>query len=161
MDVFIVAGAFVALGVGFVALAMRGAPSTAIRRAGPSRDSRRATTIGVTIVVAVMGIALPLVVVLHNEDSGAAQAGGEKLSAGEQEGRHLFADRCATCHALEDASAVGQVGPDLDVLHPQASLTVDAIVEGRARGYGQMPAGLLAGEDAANVADYIERVAGR
>jgi mono/diheme cytochrome c family protein len=53
------------------------------------------------------------------------------------------------------------VGPNLDVLRPPPALTVNAIQQGRARGQGQMPAGLLAGEDAENVANYIAAVAGR
>jgi mono/diheme cytochrome c family protein len=38
---------------------------------------------------------------------------------------------------------------------------LDAIKNGRARGVGQMPANLLSGEDAEDVADYVAAVAGR
>ena len=37
----------------------------------------------------------------------------------------------------------------------------DAITNGRARGSGQMPAGLLEGQDEQNVAQFVAKVAGR
>jgi mono/diheme cytochrome c family protein len=73
----------------------------------------------------------------------------------------LFNDKCATCHTLDDAGAVGQVGPNLDELAPPAPLTLNAIQQGRARGRGQMPAQLYDGQDAKDVAAYIALVAGR
>ena len=72
----------------------------------------------------------------------------------------LFAERCATCHTLKDAGAVGRVGPNLDVLAPPKALTLNAIKQGRA-GKGQMPAQLLEDQDSKKVAAYIEEVAGR
>ena len=89
-----------------------------------------------------------------------AGPGGSKLSADKKEGRQLFAERCATCHTLKDAAAVGKVGPNLDVLQPPEALTLNAIKQGRA-GKGQMPAQLLEAQDARRVARYIADVAGR
>ncbi len=62
---------------------------------------------------------------------------GVELSDVQVEGRELFATNCATCHTLDDANAVGRVGPDLDRLRPDASLTLDAIKNGRARGWAR------------------------
>jgi mono/diheme cytochrome c family protein len=109
--------------------------------------------------IALFGLIVPAIVL--SSDQASAGPGGTKLSADMQSGRELFNDRCATCHTLSDAGAVGRVGPDLDVLAPTAGLTVNAIKEGRARGQGQMPAQLLEGEDAKHVAEYVEEVAGR
>jgi mono/diheme cytochrome c family protein len=47
------------------------------------------------------------------------------------------------------------------VLHPPKGLVLDAIANGRARGSGQMPKGLVDGEDAQDVAAYVVAVAGR
>lgn len=153
---------FAALGLGVFFVAMRGGPRATIVRRDPSTESRRLVTISVVSVVAIFGIGLPTYIVLHNEDNASAGGpGGVELSADLKEGREAFTDNCAQCHQLEDAGAVGRVGPDLDVLRPVADLTVDAIAEGRARGQGQMPAELLDGEEARNVADYVQRVAGR
>lgn len=162
MGALLIIGLFVFLGLAVVLVAMRGGPRSAITRGEPTRDSRKVVGFGVAAVIALFGIGLPAFIVIDNEDTQASGGpGGVQLSAALTEGRELFADRCAQCHQLDDAGAVGRVGPDLDNLRPQAALTVNAIVQGRARGQGQMPAELFEGADARKVALYIERVAGR
>ena len=151
---------FVALGFGVVLVAMRGGPRGV--RDTLERGRRKplhAAEFAVAGGIALFGLIIPAVVV--SSDQAAAGPGGTKLSANLQDGREQFAQKCATCHTLEDAGAVGRVGPDLDVLAPTTGLTINAIEEGRARGQGQMPAQLLDGEDAKHVAEYIEQVAGR
>ena len=86
---------------------------------------------------------------------------GVDLTEAQVSGRATFAKYCATCHTLAASNAVGKVGPNLDNLHPPKALILDAIAKGRARGSGQMPAGLVAGQDAQDVADYVAAVAGR
>ena len=108
------------------------------------------------------GVVIPGFALVHNADEQAGAAiGGVKLTAAEEHGRQVFKERCATCHTLDDAGAVGLVGPDLDNLRPNAPLTLDAIEKGRARGQGQMPALLVTGGEARDVANYVARVAGR
>ncbi len=151
---------FIALGLGVVLVAMRGGPR-GVRdtlEAGRHRPLHFAE-FSIVAAMVLFGLVVPGVVVLGDQAS--AGPGGEKLSADLKEGRDLFNAKCATCHTLSDANAVGRVGPDLDVLAPTAGLTVNAIKLGRARGQGQMPAQLLDGEDAKRVADYIAAVAGR
>ena len=160
MAAIIFVSIFVALGLGVVLVAMRGGPR-GVRdtlEAG-RRKPMRAAEFAVAGAVALFGLVVPAAVILS--DQAAAGPGGTKLSADLQEGRELFNQKCATCHALDDANAVGRVGPDLDALAPTAGLTLDAIEKGRARGQGQMPAQLLEGEEAKHVAEYIEEVAGR
>ena len=82
------------------------------------------------------------------------------LNAAQANGREVFGTYCATCHTLKASNAVGKVGPNLDVLHPPKGLILDAIANGRARGQGQMPAGLVDGQDAQDVAAYVAAVAG-
>lgn len=155
-------GFFVVLGLGVVFIAMSGGPGGA-RKALRSQSPRgnRTANVAAGVLIVVFGIGVPALVFLNVDDQAAAGPGGSKLNASLQDGRELFAGDCATCHSLDDASAVGRVGPDLDELRPQAALTVNAILEGRARGMGQMPAELLDGEEARKVARYVERVAGR
>jgi mono/diheme cytochrome c family protein len=151
---------FVALGLGVVLVAMRGGPRGV--RDTLERGRRRPLHAGefaLAGAIALFGLVVPAIVL--SSDQAAAGPGGTKLSADLQEGRVQFNERCATCHTLADAGAVGRVGPDLDVLAPTAGLTIDAIEKGRARGKGQMPAQLLEGEDAKHVAEYIAEVAGR
>ena len=115
----------------------------------------------VAIVVVGLGVAVPLAIALVNRDDHAKSApGGVDLKASEADGRTVFAKYCATCHTLQAANAVGKVGPNLDVLRPPKGLILNAIKHGRARGHGQMPAGLVDGEDAQDVAAFVAAVAG-
>jgi mono/diheme cytochrome c family protein len=158
---------FVSLGLAVVLVAMRGgsrggrsAPAGA--GAGGARRGRRGLGLAIGGVFIVFGALIPVAVGVSNSTTQAESAlGGVQLSAELQEGRALFADNCATCHSLDDSASVGRVGPDMDVLRPQAELTLDAILQGRARGMGNMPALLVEGEEAEQVAQYVEAVAGR
>jgi mono/diheme cytochrome c family protein len=151
---------FLILGLGVVFVAMRGGPR-GVRdtlEAGRRRPLHVAE-FAITGVIALFGLAVPAFVL--RGDQATAGPGGSELSAAQANGRQLFNAKCATCHTLGDANAVGKVGPDLDVLAPTAGLTLNAIQQGRARGNGQMPAQLLDGQDAKDVANYIQDVAGR
>jgi mono/diheme cytochrome c family protein len=157
--------AFIGIGLAVVAVAM----SSGRRRAGArgqteSPAARRASAIGLSVVALLIGVAIPLWVLIANSNSHAKQAaGGIELNDAQANGRHIFALRCGTCHTLAASKAVGRVGPNLDQLNggkvPKA-LVLDAIKNGRARGQGQMPAGVIDGEDAQDVASYVSRVAG-
>jgi len=151
---------FVALGLGVVLVAMRGGPHGVRDTLERGRTQRlHVAEFAIVAAMVLFGLIVPGIIVTGDQAS--AGPGGEKLSADLKEGRELFNAKCATCHTLSDANAVGRVGPDLDVLAPTKGLTVDAIKEGRARGTGQMPAQLLDGEDAEHVAEYLEEVSGR
>lgn len=75
-------------------------------------------------------------------------------------GRETFGSACKRCHTLADVGAASTIGPNLDVLQPDFDTTVDAVVNGRARGRGQMPADLVGRPGAEAVARYVEAVAG-
>ncbi|MDX6704754.1 MAG: cytochrome [Solirubrobacteraceae bacterium] len=151
---------FIALGLGVVLVAMRGGPRGVRETLERGRVKRlHAGEFAVVALIVIFGFAVPAVVLLSDQAS--AGPGGTKLKADVQRGRVLFNQKCATCHTLNDANAVGRVGPNLDVLAPTEGLTLSAIREGRARGTGQMPAQLLDGQDAKDVAAYIAQVAGR
>jgi mono/diheme cytochrome c family protein len=152
-------GFFLILGLGVVGVAMRGGPR-GVRdtlEVGRKRPLH-AAEFAVAGAIALFGLAVPAVVLLGDQAS--AGPGGSKLNATQKTGRELFAAKCATCHTLKDANAVGKVGPDLDVLQPPAALTINAIEQGRA-GNGQMPAQVVEADDAKKVAAYLVDVAGR
>jgi mono/diheme cytochrome c family protein len=155
--------AFLVLGLGVVFVAFRGGPRRAVRGGSvASRRGRQLTVLGVTLIVLTLGVAVPLAIAVVNGTSHARNApGGVRLTAAEVSGRELFAKYCSNCHTLGAANAVGKVGPNLDNLHPPKVLVLDAIAKGRARGQGQMPAGLVDGEDAQDVAAFVAAVAGR
>ena len=77
-------------------------------------------------------------------------------------GREVFVElaepQCAVCHALNDADAAGEIGPNLDDLQPTA-MQVHAAVTG---GVGVMPGydGFLTEEQMNAVAVYVAHVTG-
>jgi cytochrome c551 len=155
--------ALLTLGLAVVLFAFTSGPAgMRLRQKVATRRGRRLVGAFVAIVVLGLGIAVPLAVGLVNGDDHAKSApGGVDLTAAEASGRATFAMYCATCHSLKASNAVGKVGPNLDALHPPKALILDAIAKGRARGNGQMPAGLVGGQDANDVAEYVAAVAGR
>ena len=155
---------FLAIGLSVVLAAMRsGRPPAGSQP--ESRGQRRAWGFGIALVIVVLGVGLPvLVLVTNGEDHASRGAGGTDLNAAATHGRELFAHNCATCHTLAGSNAVGRVGPNLDTLNGgnlKPAFVLDAIAKGRANGNGQMPAGLLFGQEAKDVAAYVARVSGR
>lgn len=76
-------------------------------------------------------------------------------------GASLFTARCASCHTLAAAHATGKVGPDLDYVQPTVAQTEATIASGMRGSTATMPAGLLRGQQAADVAAYLAQVAKR
>lgn len=114
------------------------------------------------LAAVLMLVAIPATAIYFSADKQPAQAdGGIVLTPAEQRGKAAFASICSHCHALADARAAGTLGPDLDRLQPSHMTIVDAILNGRARGNGQMPRRLVDEAAAQDIADYITRVSGR
>ena len=151
---------FVVLGLGVVLVAMRSGSSGPVLDSN-KRGSRRAVAVFTALAVAVFAVAIPVIVALADNSTAEEDAGPVTLTASEQHGRQLFSDHCVQCHTLGASNAVQTIGPNLDVLRPPKALVLDAIKNGRARGNGQMPAGLYNGPDAQDVAAYVAAVAGR
>jgi mono/diheme cytochrome c family protein len=83
-------------------------------------------------------------------------------------GKKLFASNCASCHTLSHANSTGTVGPNLDDAFRQdrADGVKSTSIEGLVSYWiqypntqGAMPAMLLKGQDAQDVAAYVARVA--
>jgi mono/diheme cytochrome c family protein len=83
-------------------------------------------------------------------------------------GKQLFVQRCGSCHELDRAGTAGTQGPDLDAAFRRAradgipASTIAGIVEGQILHPGRdsaMPAGLVEGERAEDVAAYVARSA--
>jgi mono/diheme cytochrome c family protein len=154
--------AFITLGLAVVFLAFTSGPAGArLRQRAASRQGRRLVGVLVAFIVVGLGVAVPLAIAVVNSNHHAERApGGVDLNASQTNGRTLFAKYCATCHTLQASNAVGRVGPNLDNLHPNKAVILNAIATGRAQGRGQMPAGLVDGQDAQDVANYVSAVAG-
>src|SRR4051794_12710514 len=151
--------AFLVVGLIVVAAAFSGGRRTADRPPGPSRTNRRWVAILVGVMVLALGVLVPALVIAAGRDSKKAP-GGVSLTAADERGREIFAQGCATCHPGGGATGGGRGGPTLDQRRPPKALALDAIQKGRARGQGQMPAGLVYGQDAQEVSTFVAKVAG-
>jgi len=84
-------------------------------------------------------------------------------------GKQLFTQRCGGCHVLADAGTKGTIGPNLDDAFKQGIAdgigrsTVEGVVKKQiALPQGpEMPADLVTGQDATDVAAYVADVAGK
>jgi len=175
---YVVLAIFILLGLGAFGLAMRGGS----RRAGAGAGARQGeggvgqhlVTAGI-VAMFVFGLAVPAFVLADNGLHKASVAiGGVHLTKDEQKGRELFARTCAVCHTLAAVRSVGRTGPDLDIrvgeqvgtgdgpeaIAQRRALVENAIMEGRARGLGQMPALLYQGKEAEDIAKFVAAVAG-
>lgn len=78
----------------------------------------------------------------------------QPLSEAQLHGRDLFVQRCGSCHTLDAAGTVGQIGPDLDDISITEEDVRTAIRVG-GRGSGNMPPNLVMGRDATDVASFV------
>jgi mono/diheme cytochrome c family protein len=155
---------WVVLGVVLFFIAVRGGPRGArATLQSQTRRSRRSAMVLFAIFYVAIGVAVPLAIELGNHDSASASVAGVTihLTKQEQHGREVFGTRCASCHTLAAAKAVGKVGPDFDQTRPPAALVLDAVTNGRQRGAGTMPALIVQGSDAQAVAAFVAQVAGK
>jgi len=154
---------FVALGITVLFVAMSGGPGGARRRmASQSRGTRRLALVNFLIALLVLGLGIPAAVIATVDNrNDIPEANVSDLTKAEENGRQLFGERCANCHTLKAASAVAQVGPNLDNLRPPENLVLNAIENGRARGNGNMAADLVEGEDAKDVASFVAKAVGQ
>jgi mono/diheme cytochrome c family protein len=153
---------FVVLGLGTLLFAMsggRGGLGAALH--SQSRGSRRFATFAFFVALLALGVAVPAWVItsVANKDD-IPHANVTNLTEDEQHGQELFARRCGLCHKLDAANAVAAVGPDLDALAPNEQLTLNAILQGRSQGNGQMPAQIYTGKDAEDVAKFVAKSVG-
>ena len=107
-------------------------------------------------------MAVPAVVIASRGESegGVGKLRTESLPRPSEEGKQLFRQTCWSCHNLDAVQAQGVTGPDLDDLGLDRERVLNAIKRG-GTGDGRMPAGLLQGEDAEDVAHYVAKVAGQ
>ena len=94
----------------------------------------------------------------------------DHLSASEGDpsnGKTLFSQKCASCHVLADANAKGTIGPSLDAAFASVRLqkfdesTIRDVVRGQiAYPEEPMPAELVVGDDADDVAAYVGKCGG-
>lgn len=118
------------------------------------------------IVVLLLGVGVPAWALTKE---GSEDASAENVPSSLQEGKDLFVTNCGACHTLAEAGTDGVIGPNLDdLLAPPSASAPDpntvkprvlaAINNGKG---GRMPKGILSGQQADQVANFVAQVAGQ
>jgi mono/diheme cytochrome c family protein len=161
MAAFALITLFVLIGAAVVFVAFAGGGSAA-REAYLTRG-RTFFKVAIPLLYVGLGIAVPAIVIA-NRDS---KVGGEGALANEspshqlEQGKQTFMTTCASCHSLKAVNARGVTGPNLDMIGAISENRVLSAIKKGGTGERRMPANLVAGEDAKNVAAYVADVAGR
>lgn len=118
------------------------------------------------LVVLLLGVGVPAWAISHEGSEGASPG---EVPSNLQEGKDLFVTNCGACHTLEKAGTDGVVGPNLDELlaPPSASAPDPTTIKPRVLSAiengvgGRMPKGVLSGQQADEVANFVSQVAGQ
>jgi mono/diheme cytochrome c family protein len=127
---------------------------------------KRSTFVIFGLVVLLFAVLIPAWAISRE---GGEEASPESVPSNLDEGKELFVTNCGACHTLAKAGTDGVVGPNLDdLLAPPSPTPADpATIKPRVLAAinngvgGRMPAGILSGEQAETVADFVSQVAGR
>jgi cbb3-type cytochrome c oxidase subunit III len=117
----------------------------------------------------VLGLLAALGLSACSDTVGYTQPTGDKIR-----GKDLFVKNCGACHTLRDAGTTGKIGPDLDYAFVQSRInglgedTILQVVRAQiaypvttpSTGAPGMPANIVEGQDADDVATYVASVAG-
>jgi mono/diheme cytochrome c family protein len=152
---------FMLFGIGVAALAFKG-PRGAVREPGRPGSGRPFRILMVFVYLA-LGLGVPAAVIAGKNESegGVGPLEQTALTPAEQEGKRLFRRTCASCHNLDAVNARGVTGPDLDEIGQVTKKRVLNAIKIGGTGQKRMPSGLLDDGDAAAVATYVAKVAGR
>jgi mono/diheme cytochrome c family protein len=161
MEWLFVIAPFMVIGIGVLFIAFFGGPGGA--REAYMTGGRRAFPLIIVVIYLALGVAVPAAVIAARGEAegGVGSLRTEEAGAQQENGKELFIATCKSCHNLDAVQATGVTGPDLDELGGIDRERVLNAIENGGTGQGRMPAGLLQGADAEDVAAYVARVAGQ
>ena len=129
------------------------------------------------LLIVLLAVVIPFWAFSADGDS---ESGGRDTPEGMEESKTLFQVNCGNCHTLYAAETDGNFGPNLDeqlaptgapdlsteagqeAVDGTAERVLAAIEDGfQGNDRGRMPAGILTGAQAEEVAEYVATVAGR
>jgi cytochrome c553 len=161
LDVLVILVPFLLLGTAVVFVAFSGGPAAA-REAYLTRGGR-GFRILIPLLYIGLGIGVPAAVIASRGEAagGVGPLRNASLGGNDERGKQLFRQTCASCHSLQAVNARGITGPNLDMIGAVTKQRVLSAIRIGGTGDKRMPAGLLRGQDAQQVADYVSRVAGK
>lgn len=111
------------------------------------------------VVFVAFAVAVPYWAISKEGDIDSSEANVAEV---DQNAKQLFVTNCGACHELARAGTDGVVGPNLDELLGDVPGQTDRVLAAIENGVqGRMPAGILRGQQAQEVADFVARVAGQ
>jgi mono/diheme cytochrome c family protein len=118
------------------------------------------------IVVLLLGVGIPAWALTQE---GSESLTGTNVASNLQGGKDLFVTNCGACHTLAAAGTDGVIGPNLDdrLAPPTGPAPQPATIKPRVLSAinnglsGQMPKGILSGQQADEVATFVAQVAGQ
>jgi cytochrome c6 len=127
---------------------------------------KRSTFVIFGVVVLLLGIGIPAWAI---SQAGSSSSPAVNVPQSLQTGKDLFVTNCGACHTLAAAGTDGVVGPNLDQLlaPPSASAPAPATIKPRVLSAiqngvaGRMPKGVISGQQADEVANFVSQVAGQ
>lgn len=151
---------FVLLGVATIFVAFSGGPGAA-REAYLTRGRKFFRVL--MVLVAAIGIGVPALILVDRQEAagGTGSLRSTDLSSGAEQGKLLFRAQCASCHTLAAVNARGVTGPNLDEIGEVTPNRMLNAIRNGGTGQDRMPARLLEGREARDVAEYVSEVAGR
>jgi mono/diheme cytochrome c family protein len=161
MEVLAFLTVFVVVGIGVMFVAFSGGPGRA-REVYMSRGGS-GFRVMVPLLYLALGIAVPAAIIAARDEAegGMGRLEQSSLTDREEHGKDLFQQTCASCHNLDAVNARGVTGPDLDEIGAVTRERVLGAIENGGTGQDRMPANLLQGQDAEDVALYVAKVAGK
>ncbi len=120
------------------------------------------------VFLAVAALCVLVIPIWAITGTGGEEAAAVVVEKQDEDGKALFATNCGPCHTLAAAGADGIVGPNLDQLLAPGGTANYAGSYGRALqaitcgfGGGRMPAGIVQGDNAKEVAAFVGAYAGQ
>jgi cytochrome c553 len=161
MEIVLVLAPFVVLGIGVLFVAFAGGAGAA-REMYLTRGGKL-FTFTILILYVALGVIVPAAVIASRGEAegGVGALRSEQPSQADERGKELFIQNCKSCHTLAAVQAAGVTGPDLDELGGLDRERVLNAIRRGGTGAGRMPAGILQGENAEDVAGWVSQVAGQ
>jgi cytochrome c553 len=161
MEIVLVLAPFVVLGIGVLFVAFAGGAGAA-REMYLTRGGKL-FTFTILILYLALGVIVPAAVIASRGEAegGVGALRSEEPSQADERGKELFLQNCKSCHTLAAVQAAGVTGPNLDELGGLDKERVLNAIRRGGTGAGRMPAGILEGENAEDVANWVSQVAGQ
>jgi cytochrome c553 len=161
MEIVLVLAPFVVAGIAVLFIAFAGGAGAA-REMYMTRGGR-IFTFTIVILYVALGVVVPAAVIASRGEAegGVGALRGEEPSQADEFGKELFIQNCKSCHTLAAVQAHGVTGPNLDELGGLDKQRVLNAIKRGGTGAGRMPANILQGQNAQDLAGWLAQVAGQ